>query len=89
MGQKTRSGSAGALTAPSNAENPPKKYQDILPIDLSPTTGKFWDELKSVFEYWIEQGVKVFRVDNPHTKSMEFLALVHPNIKANAPKSFS
>ncbi|MCD8482422.1 MAG: hypothetical protein LR015_07005 [Verrucomicrobia bacterium] len=60
------------------AENPPKKYQDILPFFFETDDWQaLWLELKSVFEYWIEQGVKVFRVDNPHTKPIEFLALVY------------
>lgn len=55
------------------AENPPKKYQDILPINFETEDWEnLWQELKSVFDFWIEAGVKVFRVDNPHTKSMEF-----------------
>jgi len=55
------------------AENPPKKYQDILPINFESTDWEnLWKELKTVFEYWIDVGVKIFRVDNPHTKSFEF-----------------
>jgi starch synthase (maltosyl-transferring) len=55
------------------AENPPKKYQDIFPFDFECADWKsLWRELKSVFEYWIEQGVQIFRVDNPHTKPFEF-----------------
>lgn len=55
------------------AENPPKKYQDIYPFNFESGDWKnLWEELKSVFEYWIEQGVKVFRVDNPHTKPIKF-----------------
>ena len=69
------------------AENPPKKYQDILPINFESDDWKnLWDELKSVFEYWIKQGVKVFRVDNPHTKSMEFWRWCILNIKAKHPE---
>lgn len=69
------------------AENPPKKYQDILPINFeSEDWENLWDELKSVFEYWIEQGVKIFRVDNPHTKSMEFWRWCILNIKAKHPE---
>ncbi len=69
------------------AENPPKKYQDILPINFeSEDWETLWDELKSVFEYWIEQGVKIFRVDNPHTKSMEFWRWCILNIKAQHPE---
>lgn len=55
------------------AENPPKKYQDIYPFNFeSEDWKKLWEELRSVFEFWIEQGVKVFRVDNPHTKPIRF-----------------
>jgi starch synthase (maltosyl-transferring) len=69
------------------AENPPKKYQDILPINFESDDWKnLWEELKSVFEYWIGVGVKVFRVDNPHTKSMEFWRWCILNIKAKHPE---
>ena len=55
------------------AENPPKKYQDIYPLDFESEDWRgLWQELKSVFEHWIERGVTVFRVDNPHTKSFPF-----------------
>jgi starch synthase (maltosyl-transferring) len=55
------------------AENPPKKYQDIYPLNFeSPDWRGLWDELYSVFEFWIERGVHVFRVDNPHTKALPF-----------------
>lgn len=55
------------------AENPPKKYQDIVPINFESSDWKnLWEELKSVFIYWLEQGVKIFRVDNPHTKAFRF-----------------
>jgi starch synthase (maltosyl-transferring) len=55
------------------AENPPKKYQDIYPIDFeSENWSGLWDELLSVFGFWIEQGVRIFRVDNPHTKAFNF-----------------
>ena len=55
------------------AENPPKKYQDIYPLNFeSPDWRGLWDELYSVFEFWIERDVRVFRVDNPHTKSLPF-----------------
>jgi starch synthase (maltosyl-transferring) len=51
------------------AENPPKKYQDIYPFDFeSEDWEPLWEELRSVFLFWIEQGVRIFRVDNPHTK---------------------
>ena len=55
------------------AENPPKKYQDIVPIDFETKDWKnLWEELKSIFVFWINKGIKVFRVDNPHTKSFYF-----------------
>ncbi len=55
------------------AENPPKKYQDIYPLNFeSPDWQDLWDELYSVFEFWILRGVKIFRVDNPHTKAFPF-----------------
>src|SRR6516225_5506959 len=55
------------------AENPPKKYQDIYPLDFTtPQWQSLWQELKSIFLFWIEQGVRIFRVDNPHTKAFAF-----------------
>lgn len=55
------------------AENPPKKYQDIYPLNFgSPDWRNLWNELYSVFEFWIDRGVRVFRVDNPHTKALPF-----------------
>ena len=55
------------------AENPPKKYQDIYPLNFeSPDWQALWRELYSVFEFWIQRGVHVFRVDNPHTKALPF-----------------
>ncbi len=55
------------------AENPPKKYEDIYPINFETDDWKnLWEELKSVFLFWISKGIKIFRVDNPHTKSLNF-----------------
>jgi starch synthase (maltosyl-transferring) len=55
------------------AENPPKRYEDILPFNFETEDWQaLWTELRSVVEYWIDKGVKVFRVDNPHTKSFGF-----------------
>ena len=55
------------------AENPPKKYQDIYPFDFECADWRaLWDELLSVVTFWIEHGVRVFRVDNPHTKPYRF-----------------
>src|SRR5215469_5142589 len=55
------------------AENPPKKYQDIYPLDFENANWRgLWNELKSIVEFWIGHGVHIFRVDNPHTKSFGF-----------------
>ncbi|MBT1711922.1 DUF3416 domain-containing protein [Fulvivirgaceae bacterium PWU5] len=55
------------------AENPPKKYQDIYPFNFETEDWvALWEELKSVITYWIDQGVQIFRVDNPHTKPIRF-----------------
>ncbi len=55
------------------AENPPKKYQDIYPFNFGTDSWEqLWEELKSVVLFWIEQGVTIFRVDNPHTKPIPF-----------------
>ena len=55
------------------AENPPKKYQDIVPLNFETEDWKnLWDELKSVIIYWCQAGVRIFRVDNPHTKPFRF-----------------
>jgi starch synthase (maltosyl-transferring) len=55
------------------AENPPKKYQDIYPFHFeSDQWSELWDELRDVFAFWVEKGVRVFRVDNPHTKPLPF-----------------
>lgn len=69
------------------AENPPKKYQDIYPFDFETKDWQaLWYELKYYFEYWIAQGVKVFRVDNPHTKSFGFWEWCISEIKAKHPE---
>ena len=55
------------------AENPPKKYQDIYPLDFEcDAWPALWAELRDVFLFWIGHGVKIFRVDNPHTKPFHF-----------------
>jgi starch synthase (maltosyl-transferring) len=64
------------------AENPPKKYQDIYPLDFeSEDWESLWEALKDVFLFWCDKGVRVFRVDNPHTKSMRFWEWVLPEVK--------
>jgi starch synthase (maltosyl-transferring) len=55
------------------AENPPKKYQDIYPLNFeSPDWRGLWEALRDVFIYWIRRNVRIFRVDNPHTKAIPF-----------------
>jgi starch synthase (maltosyl-transferring) len=55
------------------AENPPKKYEDIVNPDFSSEdAGTLWNALRDVVLFWIDQGVKIFRVDNPHTKPFRF-----------------
>ncbi|MEZ4563400.1 MAG: alpha-1,4-glucan--maltose-1-phosphate maltosyltransferase [Thermomicrobiales bacterium] len=69
------------------AENPPKKYQDIYPINFdTPAWRELWQELRRILLFWVEQGVKTFRVDNPHTKSMVFWEWVIASIQAEHPE---
>jgi len=69
------------------AENPPKKYQDIYPFDFeSDDWEEMWEELKSVFEYWIGMGVTIFRVDNPHTKAFPFWEWAITELKRKNPE---
>ena len=68
------------------AENPPKKYQDIYPFDFETDDWRaLWNELKSVMEFWIEQGVRIFRVDNPHTKPFAFWEWLISGIQESHP----
>jgi starch synthase (maltosyl-transferring) len=70
------------------AENPPKKYQDIYPLDFETSDAEgLWKALKGVFDHWIGEGIRIFRVDNPHTKSFPFwewligeLTQEHPDV---------
>ena len=68
------------------AENPPKKYQDIYPIDFeSAEWESLWDALRDVFLFWIGHGVRTFRVDNPHTKCFRFWEWVIGDIRREYP----
>jgi len=68
------------------AENPPKKYQDIYPFDFETDDWRaLWGELKSVIDFWIGEGVRIFRVDNPHTKPFAFWEWVIGEIKSANP----
>ncbi len=68
------------------AENPPKKYQDIYPLDFEAEHWQeLWEELKSIVLFWIEQGIRIFRVDNPHTKPFHFWEWLIAEIKRDQP----
>jgi starch synthase (maltosyl-transferring) len=68
------------------AENPPKKYQDIYPLDFESSDWQgLWDALKQVFIFWAERGVRIFRVDNPHTKAFPFWEWVIAEVQAAYP----
>jgi starch synthase (maltosyl-transferring) len=68
------------------AENPPKKYQDIYPLNFdTPAWRELWQEMRRILIFWVEQGVKTFRVDNPHTKSMAFWEWVIASVQAEHP----
>ena len=68
------------------AENPPKKYQDIYPLHFETEDWRaLYEELKSVFLFWIERGVRIFRVDNPHTKPFAFWEWLIGEIKREHP----
>ena len=70
------------------AENPPKKYQDIYPFDFeSEDWRQMWEEFKSVFLYWIGEGITIFRVDNPHTKAFPFWEWMIGEIKREHPET--
>jgi starch synthase (maltosyl-transferring) len=68
------------------AENPPKKYQDIYPFDFDNEDWRgLWRELKSVFDHWLGEGIRIFRVDNPHTKPFAFWEWAIGEIKREHP----
>jgi starch synthase (maltosyl-transferring) len=69
------------------AENPPKRYEDIYPLDFETSEWQaLWTELLEVVRFWIVQGVKVFRVDNPHTKPFAFWEWLIRLVKAENPE---
>ncbi|HZR08657.1 MAG TPA: alpha-1,4-glucan--maltose-1-phosphate maltosyltransferase [Myxococcales bacterium] len=69
------------------AENPPKRYEDIVNFDwMGPAREALWAELRSVFLHWMAQGVKIFRVDNPHTKPLPFWEWVIAEVHARDPE---
>jgi starch synthase (maltosyl-transferring) len=69
------------------AENPPKKYEDIVPFDFeSEAWRELWVELLSIVTYWIDNGVRVFRIDNPHTKPFPFWEWLIGEVKRDHPE---
>ena len=70
------------------AENPPKKYEDIYPFDFTTDDWQaLWQELRDVVLHWVGEGVKIFRVDNPHTKPFPFWQWVIGEIKRDYPEA--
>ncbi|MGE0746833.1 MAG: alpha-1,4-glucan--maltose-1-phosphate maltosyltransferase [Rhodospirillales bacterium] len=69
-----------------HAENPPKKYQDIVNFEFyGPHRAALWDALKGMIDFWIGHGVKTFRVDNPHTKPLPFWEWLIAEVQAEHP----
>jgi starch synthase (maltosyl-transferring) len=69
------------------AENPPKKYEDIYPLNFETEKWQeLWDELKGVVLFWVDQGVRIFRVDNPHTKPFHFWEWLIGEVKKDHPE---
>lgn len=69
------------------AENPPKKYEDVYPLNFfCPDRKNLWKEIKSIVEFWMDMGVTIFRVDNPHTKPFAFWEWMIGEIKAENPE---
>jgi len=68
------------------AENPPKKYQDIYPINFDNDFDGFLEEVYRILKKWISLGVKIYRVDNPHTKTVEFWQKLIGKINSEHPE---
>ena len=68
------------------AENPPKKYEDIIPLNFETEQWQaLWNEMKSIVIFWIEKGIRIFRVDNPHTKPFAFWQWLIQEVKTDYP----
>ena len=68
------------------AENPPKKYQDIYPLNFDNDPEGIYTEIRRVLQVWIDHGVTLFRVDNPHTKPLDFWERILPSVRADHPE---
>ena len=70
------------------AENPPKKYEDIVNVDFdNPDREGLWAELRDTILFWVDEGVRTFRVDNPHTKPLPFWEWLIREVKARCPEA--
>ena len=73
------------------AENPPKRYEDIYPINFWPAKEAdrvaLWEACRDIFLHWIDRGVRIFRVDNPHTKPLAFWEWVIPEVRDRHPET--
>jgi len=68
------------------AQNPPKRYEDVYPLDFGTTDWRrLWEALREVVEFWIGHGVRIFRVDNPHTKPLRFWEWLIASVRADHP----
>jgi starch synthase (maltosyl-transferring) len=69
------------------AENPPKKYEDIVNVDFYAPGAKpgLWTALRDVVQFWVDQGIRLFRVDNPHTKPLPFWEWLIADIRSRHP----
>jgi starch synthase (maltosyl-transferring) len=67
------------------AENPPKKYQDIYPINFDRDKDGIYAESLRILKLWMSHGVRIFRVDNPHTKPVDFWAWLMAEVRATDP----
>ncbi|MCP2636711.1 DUF3416 domain-containing protein [Microbacterium sp. HD4P20] len=67
------------------AENPPKKYQDIYPVNFDTDPAGIYAEVLRIVRHWVAQGVKIFRVDNPHTKPLQFWEWLIATVNAESP----
>lgn len=68
------------------AENPPKRYEDIFPLDFDTSDWQsLWNELLEVVRFWVARGVRIFRVDNPHTKPLPFWEWMIAEVRSTDP----
>jgi len=71
------------------AENPPKRYQDIFPFDFECAAWReLWSELRDVVLFWVDRGITIFRVDNPHTKPFSFWEWLIAEVRREHPEVF-